>query len=165
MHCFFTARWLGTLLLACGVLVGLNGCTPANDSATSESEAHDDHDHEHDHDHDHGDEYESYAAAVAAIAQLRDSVRDGMAADNHEEADEALHEIGHLLEHVPELAEKASADSIDVDAVKQAVDTLLDAFGRIDETLHGGEGSTYDDESAEIDAAIATLQDQAAAKS
>jgi hypothetical protein len=34
----------------------------------------------------------------------------------------------------------------------------MDAFGRVDKTMHGQEGSTYSEESATIDAAVLELE-------
>jgi hypothetical protein len=83
---------------------------------------------------------------------------ESFAAGAEEDADAAVHEVGHLLEDAEKLLEAAELDGKDV--VKGAITDLFDAFNRIDEKIHGGEGSTYDEEKAKIESALATLKEK-----
>ncbi|MFN7869569.1 MAG: hypothetical protein ACK5TX_19365, partial [Planctomyces sp.] len=42
--------------------------------------------------------------------------------------------------------------------VKSSAEELFNAFGEVDKTMHGGEGSTYKDVSGKIDAAMVALK-------
>ena len=54
-----------------------------------------------------------------------------------------------MLEELPGLA-KNSETPLDLAAVKRSSSVLFDAYSRIDEEMHGGEGSTYAEESQDI---------------
>ena len=112
--------------------------------------------HNHDHD-DHEHSPESLKDAITELTSLRNSIRDGFAKNDPDAAHDPLHEVGHVLEAVPELAKKEKASEENQVAIEAAVNTLMDAFGRVDKTLHGQEGSTYSEESATIDTALETL--------
>ena len=58
---------------------------------------------------------------------------------------------------IPELAKKEKVSADNQAAIETAVNSLMEAFGRVDKSMHGQEGSTYTEESATIDAALTTL--------
>ncbi len=166
---------LGLVLVGFAVvLFAASGCgqSPKKDAATG----HEDHDHEHGHEHGHehaheghehaegGDHPKTYAEAVTKIAALHDTVRDSLSAKENSKADEAVHELGHLLEDVPGLAGAASLSADDLADVKKAAEELLDLYGKIDEQLHGGKDIAYDELSAKIDAAVDRLKSRAGAE-
>ena len=137
---------------------------------------HDDHDHadkdheDHDHaDHDHEKSEhktaDTYAAAVDEIERLRKSIKTGFDEKKLKEADEAVHEVGHVLETVTKLAAKASLSAEDQALVKKHVEDLFTAFGKIDEKLHGAVGSDYNEVAKEIEAAIEVLKSKIPAAS
>jgi hypothetical protein len=134
------------LLLGCLLVFGCNRPGPVGLPASRTG--HDDDD-EHEH-------HESYAAAVQELDGLRLAAKNAMAEDNLKAADDAVHEIGHILEELPALAEKeiGAAD----DQVKPAIDELFDCFDQIDQKLEGGAGKTYDEVAERIDVAMATLR-------
>lgn len=141
--------WFWTLTLS--LLVG-SGCgeTAKNAPATSSQN------HGHDHaEHDHGPE--SLKDALAELTSLRNTIRDSFAKNDQDAAHGPLHEVGAILEAIPELAKKESVSAENQAAIETAVKTLMDAFGNVDKTMHGQEGSTYSEESATIDATLATL--------
>lgn len=121
------------------------------------------HDHQHGHPHAASDEHAhdhagpkksmaapaSFADALATIIELDGKVRAACAGDDPEAAHGDLHAIGHLLEGLPGLAQTTGLP-LDVEAVKRSAGILLDAFSRIDDELHGAEGSTYADEAETI---------------
>ena len=144
--------------IACAGLVTL-GCTPpaAVESTTTNKPpmAADELEHAHDGDHVHA---ATYPEAVAMVDGLREKIRDAFAKGEGMSADSSVHEIGHVLEDMTMLAKKASLSDADQVEVGTAVESLLDAFGKIDEKLHGGDGVDYDKVATEIDAAFVTLK-------
>jgi len=147
MYCRLPAVLATTCLLFSTV-----GCSKSSTEAPSHASA--SHGDEHDHEH---DAPKSYGEAVASLAELRDTMRDAFAAQDDDKAHGPLHEVGHLLEHLPELAEKHSPP-IDSTAVKKDADELFDLFGKVDEKMHGAEGASYADVAERIDAGIDRLQ-------
>lgn len=134
------------------------GCAPSAPEATATNKppvAADDLEHVHDENHVHA---ETYPEAITQLEAMRDTIRDAFAKGEAQAADETVHEIGHALEDVTALAKKASLSEEDQVAVGTAVEALLDAFGKIDEKLHGGDGVDYDQVATDIDAAFETLK-------
>ena len=113
---------------------------------------------EHDHDHGHSHAPTTSGEGLAELTSLRNTIRDAFAANDMDKAHDPLHEVGDVLMAIPELAKKENADSEKLASIQKAVDTLMDAFGRVDKTMHGQEGSTYSEESATIDAAVLELE-------
>ncbi len=114
------------------------------------------HDHEHGHEHEHT--YESVKDAVEELVALRNTIRDAFGKNDPDGAHDPLHEVGHILEAIPEQANKDNLGAEKVAAIKASCDVLMDAFGAVDKTMHGQEGSSYSEVSAKIDAAVAELQ-------
>ena len=113
---------------------------------------------EHAHDHEgHGHGPESLSDALNELTTMRNSIRDAFAKNDQDAAHDPLHEVGHVLEAIPELAKKENAAAENRAAIEKSVNDLMDAFGRVDKTMHGQEGSTYSEESATIDAALEAL--------
>ena len=115
---------------------------------------------EHDHGHDHGHSHAPTTSSegLAELTSLRNTIRDAFAANDMDKAHDPLHEVGDVLLAIPELAEKEDVDSEKLASIQKTVETLMDAFGRVDKTMHGQEGSTYAEESATIDAAVLELE-------
>ncbi len=162
----------------CGLLVLAGGCTPAATppAATPDSQAaHDDHD-DHDHDgHDHGDKKlpdaselaelhdehvhaTSYNQSVEMLESMVTKARAAKEKDDHDSLDNTVHEIGHALEDVNDLATKDSLDAAAKEKIAEAVEILMDAFGKVDEKLHGGKGADLADVEATIAPALDTLK-------
>jgi hypothetical protein len=97
------------------------------------ADAHTDHGHS-DHGHDH-DEPTSFADGVAKLKALGEDLADKLANNAGEAADDAVHDIGHLLEAVREQATKAGL----TDAATKALDELEECFGKVDEAFHSAE--------------------------
>jgi hypothetical protein len=144
-------------LIACLGIASV-GCSPSptadNTAGTTPPVATEDLDHMH-HDHVHAT---TYPQAVAQIETLDAEIRAAFAAGKGADADEQVHEIGHALEDVTALATKAALPAEAQTEVDAAVETLLDAFGKIDEKLHGGDGADYQDVAGEISTALDTLK-------
>ena len=111
--------------------------------------------------HDHAHSHEgpnSYADAVADIEKYQGIVKAAFDKNQIDDAHDALHDIGHAIESVGTLASKEGFADADLAAAKKSSESLLDAFGAIDETLHGGKGKNYGEVSDQVDEAIATLK-------
>ena len=147
---------LAWMMSACIGLVSI-GCAPPSTNkppiAADDLEHVDDHSGEADHKHP-----ETYAEAVSMVSASRDQIRDAFAKGDTAAADTVVHEIGHTLEDVTGLAKKAALSEEDQVAVGLAVEKLLDAYGVIDEKLHGKQEVKYEESAAEIDSALQTLE-------
>jgi hypothetical protein len=142
------------------VLVGvaLIGCGGSETTASSSSVDQQDHearvdDHEHAHP-------ESFAGAVTKVEELLADIKTSMAAGDLAKADGPVHEVGHLLEKLLELASTESLSEADQQQVERAVDSLMDSFAALDERVHGGEskGKSYDEVAAPIEAALSEVR-------
>ena len=110
------------------------------------------------HDHAHSHEGpDNYSAAVSDIEKYQGIVKTAFENNKIDDAHDALHDIGHAIESIGTLAAKEGFAEADLASAKKASESLLDAFGAIDETLHGGKGKSYSEVSEQIDAALATL--------
>ena len=101
----------------------------------------------------------SLQEAVAGIVALRDQIRDGFASDDLDAAHGPLHDIGDLLTQLQQISKGSELTKEQVNSLSVATDQLLDAFGAVDKTFHGGDGSTYEEEAETIDAAILIIAD------
>ena len=99
----------------------------------------------------------TFKEAAEQLVAMKNTIRDGFAAGDIDSAHGPLHEVGGLLENMATLAEKADLSAAQLNAVIQAKETLFDAFGEIDKTLHGGEGSTYEEEAEKIQTAMKVI--------
>jgi len=124
------------------LLTGVIGCDSAAPTATTVrsttpaaqvADEHADHGHA-DHDHDH-DAPTSFADGVAKLKALGEDLTEKLASNAGEAADDAVHDIGHLLEAVREHATKAGL----TDAATKALDELEECFGKVDEAFHSAE--------------------------
>jgi len=96
---------------------------------------HADHGHaHHGHEHDH-DEPTSFVDGVAKLRSLGDDLAEKLADNAGEAADDAVHDIGHLLEAVREFATKEGLS----DAASKGLDELEECFGKVDEAFHSGD--------------------------
>ena len=134
-------------------LAAHTGCSPSVTKPTSAT-AHDDHDHDHaeshpashgeakgqqeDHDHDH-DEPTSFADGIAKLESLGGDLATKLDEGASEAADDAVHDLGHLLEVVREFANKESFAGDAAAAVTAALDELEECFGKVDEAFHSGD--------------------------
>lgn len=121
---------------------------------------------EHDHHHtSHDDSHEhtpsgSLANLVTKVEELSATIQDAFKAGDPEKGHGPLHEIGHVLEALPEIAAKESLASAQQEQLKAAVDSLMDSFGALDERLHGSgnDGKSFDEVAAQIEAAMFKLK-------
>lgn len=148
-------RYLLSLVPSLALLVG-SGCDESTNTNTDTDTTATSGEHAHVHDeHKHGPE--SLKGAIAELDSMRNTIRDAFAKNDQDGAHGPLHEVGHVLEAIPELAKKEKVSADNQAAIEKAVNSLMDAFGRVDKTMHGQEGSTYKEESATIDATLQIL--------
>lgn len=100
---------------------------------------------DHDHaDHGHGDPGHDHpttlAGGIAALAKAAASVKDHLAGDAADEADEAVHDLGHLLEDLQGLVREESLSADAKVAATQAIDELFACFDELDTALHAEPG-------------------------
>lgn len=97
---------------------------------------------------------------VAKVEELSVTIQDAFNAGDPDKGHGPLHEIGHLLAELPAAAANESLPAAKREQLKQAVDSLMDSFGALDEQLHGGseEGKSFDNVSAGIEEAMAKLK-------
>jgi phage shock protein A len=135
------------LTLACLFVVG--GCS----SGTVEKAV------THDGSHDSKDAHpETYEEAVEALASIDETIKTAFAANDEDTAHGPLHEIGHVLEDITELAQKADLTDEQRQSVKTEVDKLFEEYGSVDAIMHGKEGKTYDEASSQIAASLKILK-------
>lgn len=111
------------------------GCKPAVAPANKPAADHD-HDHEHEAVH---DTSKTYAEAVAKLETLRNTVRDSLAKKETDPADDAVHNIGRLLERLPGLAKQENFAADDQAAIEKATKDMFDQFDKLDIKLHDGQ--------------------------
>lgn len=166
----FTAQsnsnlWRVWLMIACGCGGLITGCdsAPPKPPPQSASASHDEHGHGAEADHGHAAPA-SFAEAVKQLESFRNTIRDAFAKNDAEAAHGPLHDVGHVLESLPALAEKAGLDASQKDIVKAAAEQLFGQFGKVDEMMHGEKGAKYEDVSSGIDKALTTLAGLSAPK-
>jgi Spy/CpxP family protein refolding chaperone len=117
----------------------------------------------HEHGHDEHEHAETLPEVLGELTELRDTVRDAFAKDDGEAAHGPLHDVGHVLEEVSELAGEAHLSDEAIATIESNVEILLDAFGAVDKGMHSeDEGSAYSEVSDKIDTAIAAIAAAAA---
>lgn len=126
------------------------GCGQAPSTTKAAKPASADHDHDHGHDH---DEAESFAAGITKLEALAEGLAGKLADKAGEDADDAVHDIGHFLEEVRDLAKKEGV----ADAAAKALDELEDCFGKVDEEFHSAQ------KDADPAAALAAVKERLAA--
>ncbi len=159
-------------LVLFGLIPMITGCDNVQNqeqlaTTPAQSAAHDDHDHDHDdHDHGHDDhDHELPATVEAAIAQLKkvtNQVREALKGGETGKADSLVHSIGHLIEDLNEKIASADVEQKVKDAATAASEKIFEAYGEIDNVLHGAEEEIknikFSDFGPTINKATATLE-------
>ncbi len=127
--------WCLPLIVACKPAAEPKVAAPvASSAAQHDHAAEGSHDHAEDHGHDH-DMPASFAEGVARLESLSHGLSEKLASDASEAADDAVHDIGHMIEAVRSLAtneglaEKAAAGLDEIEA----------CFGAVDEAFHSAD--------------------------
>jgi hypothetical protein len=161
--------------LGCGSSENGPAVTPTNaPAATQEHGEHDGHEHAnnghgheghghgdhegHDHSHaDAGSPPADFASAVAELQSLYETIRDAFQSGDQDKADNALHQVGHLLEALPELAGEAGLGEQELAQAKSASSAMFEEYGNIDEAIHSGKEPDYEAVAEKLDTAMAEL--------
>jgi len=142
--------WLGLLVVAT-MAVGM-GC---QDTETGE------HGHgEHGHTHAPIKGPKSFPEGVEKLKEINDQICAAMESDNPDSAHDALHEVGELLNRLPELAADTDLGESDWNEVEQEVNKLFEAFKEVDVAFHnnGDKKAAYESSKATIDDGVASLE-------
>lgn len=141
------------MALLCLVFLVVGGCNPTKQASAPK----DDHDHDHDHP-------AVPRSLPAAMTELRDSwaeISTAMNDDDPDSAHEPLHDVGRVLEAMPELAAETDLPESEWNEIKEVVDQLFDAFGKIDSAFHKKDGdkvAAYESVKSTIDEGVASLE-------
>lgn len=147
------------LAVSCGA-VALTGCSePVGEESHSQASGAE-------HEKEHGDEsghsghsVDSFEDAVAELSEMKTVICKAFAEGTPDDAHDALHDVGHLLESLPELASKdLKLDQAAMTSLDAAVEALFDGFGKLDETFHGGDEVDAEQIESELAKAIDQLK-------
>lgn len=140
-------------------LAPLLGCGSGGADLDAASDGHDHHGHDHDHDHAHRPG--SLHEAVAELTAMRDAIRDALLDGEPNDAHGPLHEVGALLQAIPDVAAETDLPKEEWDAVNAANEELFDAFGTIDKAFHvkdGDKKAAYEEVSEQLEEAIEAIR-------
>ena len=126
------------------LLVLVLGCGPTETAKPVSGHSHS-HEHEHGHTHEHASGPQSFHDAVAQLKEIQSQVSTAMENDDPDAAHGPLHDVGHLLNKIPELAADTELAESDWNEVKAEVDKLFEAFGEVDSAFHS-QGDENSDE-------------------
>lgn len=129
MFCPASSKAAAVALAMVLLLTAHTGCGPSV-TPPKPVAAHADHDH---------DEATSFADGIAKLESLGGDLAKKLDEGAGEAADDAVHDLGHLLEEVREFAKKESFAGDVAAAVTAALDELEECFGKVDEAFHSGD--------------------------
>ena len=139
--------------------------TPASLEGTETSSAVDA-DHDHDGDHDHGghdhDDHDHATMTFASVLERLESqaaqIKTAFDGGNPNDAHDTMHGIGHTIGDLKIAAGNDKMDNVTVASIETESEKLMDAFGALDEGMHGGEPTSYADVQSDIDSAMKSLK-------
>lgn len=96
------------------------------------------------HDDEHADHKhpETLAAGVAELETVLESLGKHLAADAKDDADDAVHAVGHLLEDLEGLVAKGTLAADAKAAATKAIAELSECFDKLDVAFHAAEGES-----------------------
>jgi len=147
----------GTMLVSLQPGCGQPSTTVPATETDTEGDSHSHGDEVHDDDHA-GESPQDFASAVAQVKELSDAIGSAYAGDDAHAAHDPLHEIGHHLLALPELAAAAKLSSADRKTVDEVAEKLLNAFEGLDDAMHGREGKTYAEVEEDIQTGVQVLE-------
>jgi hypothetical protein len=100
---------------------------------------------------------ETFSAAMEQLATFKTQIQTAFEGGTPDDAHDALHEVGHVLGELPELAAKVTEDADKKKAVSEATEKLFDAYEKLDMSMHGGEEVKYEAIKEDVDSAMAVL--------
>ena len=99
----------------------------------------------------------TFADALKQLTVHKTNIQVAFEKSDPESAHDDLHDIGHLIESLEKLAKSSGVSESDLAEVKASADSLFDAYGKLDEMMHGGDEVAYKDLADKIDAALLAL--------
>lgn len=101
-----------------------------------------------------------FEEALKRVETMKTSICKAFNDGTPEDAHDLLHEVGHALGKIPDLAAKQNRLTADqTSEVNVAVEALFDGFGQLDDTLHGGEEVDIADLDKKLTEALNDLKD------
>lgn len=114
--------------------------------------------------HEHGDQDEhaeeaphSFAEGVAALQKHYAEIKTAYTQGEAEKAHEPLHQVGSVLEALPELGQQAGLAATDLEKLKQAVEKMFEAYGNIDDAVHQKKEADYQAVAEQLDENMAAI--------
>lgn len=114
--------------------------------------------------HEHGDHDEhaeqaphSFAEGVAALQKHYEEIKTAYTQGEAEKAHEPLHQVGSVLEALPELGQKAGLAATDLEKLKQSVEKIFEAYGNIDDAVHQKKEADYQAVAKQLDENMAAI--------
>lgn len=137
-------------LASCVVAICLTelGCSRSKPTADDDK---------HTHEHENSHRTQSLAEAVQLLVDHRNAIRDAIDQGTPDVAHDAIHDVGHLLKSLPEIAADSDLVESEWNTVKLQSDRLMEAFGHIDSAFHTQDSdrtTAYRDVAGTIDDAI-----------
>ena len=139
--------------LLCLVLAIAGGCT-STEQASGEKDGHG-------HNHDHSDTPKSLHAAITEVSDMWADISTAMDNSDPEAAHNPLHDVGKVLEAMPDLAAETDLAESEWNEIKEEADKLFEAFGDIDSVFHKKDGdkvAAYESAKTTIDEGVAALE-------
>ncbi len=94
--------------------------------------------------------------ALKQLTEHAETINKAFTSNKPDDAHHSLHDVGHLLECIPELAKDLSEEKKEV--VKKSAKELFECFGALDDAMHGGTDTPYSKVGERITAALAGLK-------
>ena len=155
-------------VLSLTVYVGCGGGPASSDAGTDSHAGHSEDEHAHEgedegHGHEgghHGEMPATFDEAFESLSEMKDSICKAFADGTPQDAHGALHNVGNLLNALPDLvAAKGDVAPEQMSKVEAAVEQLFDGFGALDGTLHGGAEVKIDDLDKKLTDALNEIKD------
>ena len=109
------------------------------------------------HVHDHA-QLEDFGTGVTMLEEHYEEIKVAFEAGKPDDAHDALHCIGEILENLPRLAKQAELTDDQVTAVQQAVDKMFEAYGQVDDAMHHNQTPDYAAVADSLDTEMAVLK-------
>jgi hypothetical protein len=134
------------LKLACFLIgICLLGCEPKKKESSMGGRAPEEHVHA-----------TTLPGAIKELDEHVATITKAFTSSKPDDAHDALHDVGHVLESIPGLAK--SLTDVKKAAIKKSVDELFACFGALDETMHGGPETPFSKVGERITAAMSELR-------
>ncbi len=143
-------RAITTLL--CLMLTVVGGCNSVEPASENDG---------HGHSHDHAQSAKSLHGAIVELRSIWTAISTAMDNNDPDAAHDPLHDVGRLLESLPDLAAETDLKESAWNEIKAEADRLFEAFAEIDAAFHTADGEkvkAYDSAKSTIDKGVAALE-------